>query len=120
MSKLGMSLLRIGVLVIVVMIGVCWMGQTATAQNATPSVVSEQQQLTQQSDEQKAEPETKTFTGKIVKSGDMFILSDEQNKVTYKLDDQAKAKEFENRDVKVTGVLDDSTGVIRVSAIEPA
>jgi len=50
----------------------------------------------------------------------MLVLSDMENKATYKLDDQQKAKDFVNKAVKVTGVLDDSTGVIRVSAIEPA
>lgn len=63
--------------------------------------------------------ETKTFTGKIVRAGDKFVLSDAQGKMTYQLDDQQKAQEFVNKNVKVTGVLDPSTGMIRVSAIGP-
>ena len=99
----------------------CNVGQTVTAQNPNPSsIVSAQQQPTQQQDEQKPAPETKTFTGKIVKSGDALVLSDAESKMMYKLDDQQKAKEFVNKDVKVVGVLDDSTGMIRVSSIEPA
>src|ERR1700739_2480416 len=98
-----------------------YMGQTANAQNpSSSSVVSARQQGTQQQDEQKSKSETKTFTGKIVKSGDVLVLSDPDSKTTYKLDDQEKAREFINKDVKVVGVLDDSTGMIRVSSIEPA
>jgi hypothetical protein len=64
--------------------------------------------------------ETKTFTGKIMKSGDKLVLSDDENKTTYQLDDQQKARPFINKNVKVTGVLDASTGMIRVSDIELA
>jgi len=35
------------------------------------------------------------------------------------LDDQQKAQDFLNKSVKVTGVLDASTGTIRVTMIEP-
>ena len=61
----------------------------------------------------------KTFSGKIVKSGNKLVLTDADNKTTYQLDDQQRAQDFLNKIVKVTGVLDPSTGTIRVSAIEP-
>jgi hypothetical protein len=61
----------------------------------------------------------KTFSGKIVKSGDKLVLSDAANKTTYQLDDQQKAQDFLNKRVKVTGVLDAATGTIKVGAIEP-
>ena len=60
-----------------------------------------------------------TFTGVITKSGDQFVLSDPLSKTSYQLDDQRKAQELVNRNVRVTGVLDPSTGTIRVSAIDP-
>lgn len=104
---------------VLVLSGFCYVGQTAMAQNSHPRNVMSAQDM-QQPDNQKPAPETKTFTGTIVKSGNMLVLSDAESKATYKLDDQQKAKEFVNKDVKVIGVLDDSTGVIRVSAIEPA
>jgi uncharacterized protein YdeI (BOF family) len=63
--------------------------------------------------------ETKAFTGKIVRSGDKLVLTDATGKTTYQLDDQVKAKEFLNKNVKVKGTLDVSTGTIRVSDIEP-
>lgn len=59
----------------------------------------------------------KTFSGKITKSGNRLVLSDADNKTTYQLDDQQKAHEFLNKSVKVTGVLDASTGTIRITAI---
>ena len=106
---------------IVVIVGLCVVvGETASAQNVQANATSAQNQQMQQPDSAKAAPEIKTFAGKIVKNGNMLVLSDAQGKMTYKLDDQQKAKDFLNKDVKVTGVLDDSTGVIRVTAIEPA
>ena len=74
----------------------------------------------QQPENQKPAAETKTFSGKIVKAGSSLVLSDAEGKTTYKLDDQQKAKELDNQAVKVTGTLDASTGMIRVTAIEPA
>ncbi|MGP0018332.1 MAG: DUF5818 domain-containing protein [Candidatus Sulfotelmatobacter sp.] len=92
----------------------------ATAQNSRPNNVVSAQDPMQQPDNQKPATETKTFAGKIVKNGNALVLSDQDGKTTYKLDDQQKAKEFVNQDVKVTGVLDASTGMIRVSAVDPA
>lgn len=63
--------------------------------------------------------ESQTFTGKIVKSGDKLVLTDATGKMVYQLDDQTKAKEFLDKNVKVTGVLDASSKMIHVSAIDP-
>jgi hypothetical protein len=60
------------------------------------------------------------FSGKIVKSGNNFVLAASDNLTTYQLDDQQKAQDFRNKSVKVTGYLDASTGTIRVIAIDPA
>jgi hypothetical protein len=98
--------------------GFCYAGQAATAPNSTlTNAVAAQDQM-QRPETQKPAAETKTFSGKIVKAGNMLVLSDAEGKTTYKLDDQQKAKAFVNKDVKVTGVLDDSTGMIRVTAID--
>jgi lipopolysaccharide export system protein LptA len=64
--------------------------------------------------------QAQTFTGKIAKSKGSYVLSDEANKVSYKLDDQDKAKQFEGKNVKVTGTLDASSNTIHVSDIQPA
>jgi hypothetical protein len=120
MKKLRAVLLNV-LPMLAVMAGLCLVGQPVIAQNATPhNDAAAQQQPAQQPDDQSSAAETKTFTGKIVKTGDKLVLSDAEGKMTYLLDDQQKAKEFVNKSVKVTGVLDASTGTIRVSAIEPA
>jgi hypothetical protein len=63
--------------------------------------------------------ESKTFTGKIIQSGDKLVLTDATGETIYQLDDQVKAREFLNKNVKVTGILDVAAKMIRVSAIEP-
>jgi uncharacterized protein DUF5818 len=75
-------------------------------------------------DQQKMQPEDQTsaqkiFTGTIVKSGSKLVLTDSVTKTSYQLDDQEKAQSFLNKNVKVTGVLDASTGTIRVTTIDP-
>lgn len=59
------------------------------------------------------------FTGVIVKSGDKLVLLDTISKTSYQLDDQEKAQDFVNKNVKVTGVLDPSTGTIHVHDVHP-
>ena len=60
-----------------------------------------------------------TFMGKIAKSGGKYVLKDSAHKMTYALDDQEKAKDFEGKSVKVTGMLDAQSNTIRVAVIEP-
>jgi hypothetical protein len=76
------------------------------------------QQQSLQTDDQ--DPAAVTFSGKIVKSGNRFVLAGSDNLTTYQLDDQQRAQDFLNKSVKVTGSLDASTGTIRVRAIDPA
>ena len=64
--------------------------------------------------------DTQTFVGKVAKAGGKYVLKDMTNKMTYMLDDQERAKAFEGKSVKVTGMLDTQTNTIRVAAIEPA
>ena len=98
-----------------------WLAASSALAQSSPS--SSHAAATQQEpapDAPNTASETKMFTGKIMKSGDKLLLSDDENKTTYQLDDQQKARSFINKNVKVTGVLDASTGMIRVSDIEPA
>jgi hypothetical protein len=71
-----------------------------------------------QEDQQKAQ----VFVGKIVKARDgrYALLTDEQAGKGVYLDDQEKAKEFEGKNVKVTGVLEVAKNLVHVSNIEPA
>jgi hypothetical protein len=100
-------------------VALCLASQPTLAQSSSgssPNATSQQQPM--QPDTQTAASEPKTFTGKIVKAGNKFVLS--VAGTTYQIDDQQKAQDFVNKSVKVTGVLDASTGTIRVSAIDPA
>ncbi len=122
MKKVQAALLTI-LPVTAVIVGLRMVCQPAIAQNAPNpqhKATAAQQPPAQHPDDQNSPAETKTFTGKILKSGDKLVLADSAGKTTYQLDDQQKAQEFVNQNVKVTGVLDASTGMIRVSAIEPA
>lgn len=97
--------------------------QPVHAQNGPDSTRSSQ--TTQPSGTQASEPdadqntEQRTFTGVIAKSGDKLVLTDPLTKTSYQLDDQRKAHELVNKNVRVIGVLDPSTGTIHVSAIDP-
>jgi Protein of unknown function (DUF5818) len=66
------------------------------------------------------QPQAKTFSGTINKSGDQFVLSDEAAGSSYKLDDQQTASKYEGKKVKVTGTLDVANNLIHVQAIEEA
>lgn len=104
-------------------VALCFASQPMFAQSTHDASrnTTTQQQPMQPDDQNTANAASmKTFSGKIVKSGNKLVLSDADNKTTYQLDDQQKAQDFLNKSVKVTGVLDASTGMIRVSAIEPA
>jgi len=120
MKKLQATLFRV-LSLLAITASLVWLGQTMLAQqaaNSSPHAAAQQQTMPQE--DPSAAPQSKTFTGKIVQSGDKLVLSDSTGKTTYQLDDQQKAQEFVNKNVKVTGVLDASTGMIRVSAIDPA
>ncbi len=87
--------------------------QPMIAQAPTPqSQPAAQQQAPPQQKDPAAPADMQTFTGKIVEQDGKLVLSDTENNKIYQLDDQDKAKEFVNKDVKVTGALDAETLVI--------
>ncbi len=62
--------------------------------------------------------DTQTFTGKIAQVNGHYVLQDTSSNTNYKLDDEAKAKQFDGKNVKVIGTLDTSSNTIHVSDIE--
>ena len=60
-----------------------------------------------------------SFTGTIVKSGETYVLKTSDN-MTYQLDDQTRAKDYEGKQVQVTGGLDSSNNMIKVQDIRSA
>ena len=101
-------------------------GFTQVAQNPklpTPSqalIDWSQQQVPQpvEYDTQK-HPAAQTFSGMIVKSGEKYVLATSEN-VSYELDDQERASQFEGKQVQVTGNLDKSSNMIQVRDIKAA
>ena len=53
-----------------------------------------------------------------MKSGDKYVLKTDTG--TYQIDAQDKAKQFEGKQVKVSGNLDKATSTLRVTDIQAA
>jgi Protein of unknown function (DUF5818) len=75
------------------------------------------QQAGQQQNDMETQ-EAKPFNGTIVKEKGKLVLKDTAANISYKLDDQDKAKQFQGKQVKVTGKLDMNTNLIHVESIE--
>lgn len=82
-------------------------GQQPPAQQPPQANQSPQQSPTQ----------SQTFTGKIVKDGDKYLLRVSAG-TTYQLDDQGSARQYDSKEVKVVGTLDAASNTIRVTRID--
>ena len=109
------------ILTAVAMLGLTSFGLNLSAQQATPSA-QDQPAAAQQQQQQPvdAQQSTKSFEGKIKKSGDKLVLQDASTQTAYQLDDQDKAKQFEGQNVKVTASMDASTNTLHVVDIAPS
>ena len=65
------------------------------------------------------QPALRTFAGTIVKDSNnkKYVLKVSGDNV-YQIDDQQKASQYEGREVKLVGTLDEKSGTIRVTSIE--
>lgn len=61
--------------------------------------------------------DAKAFSGIIVKEKGTLVLRDSITKVSYHLDDQERAKQFQGKQVKVVGKLDLDTNLIHIESI---
>jgi hypothetical protein len=97
-----------------------WAQPVANAQReGDPAAPLVQQQEQQQPNSLGQLPGTKTFSGKIMKSGDKLVLQDGVGESIYQLDDQTKAWGFEGKNVKVTGTIDAVNNTIHIAKLEP-
>jgi len=62
--------------------------------------------------------QSSSFNGTVVNAGGKYVLKAD-NGTTYQLDDQDKAKQYENKQVKVSGNLDSSTSTLHITDINP-
>jgi uncharacterized protein YdeI (BOF family) len=70
-----------------------------------------------QDNPQQEQSKSATFTGTVVKDGELYVLRDLSGQV-YKLDDPERAKPFEGKAVKIKGQLDTEAKLIHVEEIE--
>jgi hypothetical protein len=106
---------------IVAMLGLIGLGLNLAAQQ-TPSTPSQAGSAPQQQQTDATAPQqsTRSFEGKISKSGDKMVLQEASTQTSYQLDDQDKAKQFQGKNVTVTATLDSSTNTLHVVDIAPS
>ena len=63
-----------------------------------------------------AQQQTQTFTGKVVKNGEKYVLRAGES--SYQLDDQNSAKQFEDKDVRIVGTIEAGSNIIHIVKIE--
>jgi hypothetical protein len=100
-----------------------WGSPFVSANSAPPAVQAQEQSTTPPKDQAQPQPgqdqsqPAKVFTGTVLKRGSSFVLRDGAGHV-FKLDDQASAKPYAGKAVKVTGQLDEQAMLIHVQSIE--
>src|SRR6266849_2722725 len=87
-------------------------------QTAPPSQDQPQTQTAPAPDTSASTQAQTSFSGTVIKVAKHYALKTDS--MTYQLDDQVKAKQFVGKQVNVSGTLDKSTSMIRVTDIQPA
>jgi Protein of unknown function (DUF5818) len=75
-----------------------------------------------QASQQPADAQTQdvlAFTGRVMRDQGQLVLKDPVTKMSYQLDDQAKAKPYLGKQVKVTGKLEMKSNTIHIEGIQP-
>jgi len=86
-----------------------------------PQLIAWSQLQSQQPVQQAAtqsEPTTQTFTGMIIRDGGTYILKISTS-TAYPLAEQLKAKPYEGKQVRISGVLDANGENLHILSIEP-
>jgi len=107
------------ILTVIAVLGLAGSGLSLSAQQAT-SAQSQSGATQQQQVDTQGQESAQSFEGKIAKSGDKLVLQEASTQTAYQLDDQAKAKQFEGKDVKVTATMDSTTKTLHVVNITPS
>lgn len=105
------------ILTVVAMLGLASFGLNLSAQQ-TPS--TQDRTAAQQQVDAQNQQSSRSFEGKIAKSGDKLVLQESSTQTAYQLDDQTKAKQFEGKSVKVTATMDPNTNTLHVVDITPS
>jgi len=83
------------------------------------SIPSDSPATNQSSESDNQTQDVLVFTGRILQGKDALVLNDPVTKMKYSLDNQAKAKHYLGKQVKITGKLDMKSNTIRIDNIEP-
>lgn len=82
---------------------------------STPSPAGPDSAMPQsQNDVSNSQASARAFEGTIQKTGDEFVLRENASKIAYQLDDQAAARKFAGKDVRVMATVDPSTNRLHV------
>ncbi len=92
----------------------------AAARAGNPGSASEARGVILQQNQASPDQQVQTFTGKISKSGDQYVLEGGSGTTPYQLDDQQTASKFAGKKVMVTGTLDATNNLIHVQGIQEA
>jgi Protein of unknown function (DUF5818) len=86
-----------------------------------PDATTQPDQQSAKSSNSETEPQAarQRITGIIVRQGEKYVLKAGDN-TTYQLDDQDKAKRYQDKQVLVVGTLDAANHTIRIESIELA
>lgn len=111
----------------VLLLTVLTLGVSAPQVNGAPVLLHRSTPTSQKSNSDVSPPspvdvqtqEALVFTGRVIRMNAQFVLNDPTTKVTYKLNDQSKAKQYLGRKVKVTGKLEMRSNTIQIAHIEP-
>ena len=88
-------------------------------QSMTGPSSSQQQELPDSSSNDAQTQAALAFSGRVTNEHGQLVLRDPVTKMTYKLDDQSKAKRFVGKQVKVVGKLEMKSNIIHIESIEP-
>ncbi len=88
----------------------------AQEQSSPPS--QQDQGMSQSQPGQDSAQSPTAYSGTVMKSGSKYVLKTDAG--TLQLDDQAKAKKYNGKQVTVNGTVDKSTGMLHVTDIAPA
>lgn len=116
------NLIRLSVLALtfaVASMGSLWAQNSTPSQKDQHSAQPSQSQRSSESQPTSAQNQNaKEFMGTIVKENGALMLKDSSAGTSYKVDDESKVKDYEGKQVKVTGTLDSSSNVIHIESIQ--
>jgi hypothetical protein len=94
--------------------------EPGSAEPGSASAPSPDQQSARSTGSQ-VQPDTpkQSIKGIIVREGEKFVLKAGDN-TTYQLDDQNKARQYQDKEVNVVGVLDADSNTLHIETIELA